>query len=163
MNTEITTYDFRGNDVRVLTDKRAEPWFVAKDICDVLGTDTKDLRAILDGDEIANLDTIEVHHTAGRAPLIVSESGFYKLVMRSRKPVAKEFQRCVTRDVLPSIRKHGAYMTPDTIRQALADPDTLIMLATRLKEETEEKVAAREGCAHLTRYRSAAHHRQQMG
>lgn len=144
MNTEITTYDFRGNDVRVLTDKRAEPWFVAKDICDVLGTDTKDLRAILDADEIANLDTIEVHHTAGRAPLIVSESGFYKLVMRSRKPVAKEFQRWVTRDVLPSIRKHGAYMTPDTIREALADPDTLIMLATRLKEETEERVAAQE-------------------
>lgn len=144
MNTEIANYDFHGNDVRVLTDQDNAPWFIAKDICDVLGTDTKDLRAILDADEIANLDSIEVHHTAGRAPLIVSESGFYKLVMRSRKPVAKEFQRWVTRDVLPSIRKHGAYMTPDTIREALADPDTLIMLATRLKEETEEKRAAQE-------------------
>lgn len=144
MNTEIANYDFHGNDVRVLTDQDDAPWFIAKDICDVLGTDTKDLRAILDADEIANLDTIEVHHTAGRAPLIVSEPGFYKLVMRSRKPVAKEFQRWVTRDVLPSIRKHGAYMTPDTIREALADPDTLIMLATRLKEETEERVAAQE-------------------
>ena len=144
MNTEIANYDFHGNSVRVLTDQDDAPWFIAKDICDVLGTDTKDLRAILDADEIANLDSIEVHHTAGRAPLIVSESGFYKLVMRSRKPVAKEFQRWVTRDVLPSIRKHGAYMTPDTIRQALADPDTLIMLATRLKEETEERQAAQE-------------------
>lgn len=144
MTSEIANYDFHGNDVRILTDQDNAPWFIAKDICDVLGTDTKDLRAILDADEIANLDSIEVHHTAGRAPLIVSESGFYKLVMRSRKPVAKEFQRWVTRDVLPSIRKHGAYMTPDTIRQALADPDTLIMLATKLKEETEEKVAAQE-------------------
>lgn len=144
MTSEIANYDFHGNDVRILTDQDNAPWFIAKDICDVLGTDTKDLRAILDADEIANLDSIEVHHTAGRAPLIVSESGFYKLVMRSRKPVAKEFQRWVTRDVLPSIRKHGAYMTPDTIREALADPDTLIMLATRLKEETEEKRAAQE-------------------
>ena len=144
MNSEIANYDFHGSTVRVLTDQDDAPWFIAKDICDVLGTDTKDLRAILDADEIANLDTIEVHHTAGRAPLIVSESGFYKLVMRSRKPVAKEFQRWVTRDVLPSIRKHGAYMTPDTIREALADPDTLIMLATKLKEETEERQAAQE-------------------
>ena len=144
MNSEIANYDFHGSAVRVLTDQDDAPWFIAKDICDVLGTDTKDLRAILDADEIANLDTIEVHHTAGRAPLIVSESGFYKLVMRSRKPVAKEFQRWVTRDVLPSIRKHGAYMTPDTIREALADPDTLIMLATKLKEETEERQAAQE-------------------
>ena len=144
MTSEIANYDFHGNDVRILTDQDNAPWFIAKDICDVLGTDTKDLRAILDADEIANLDSIEVHHTAGRAPLIVSESGFYKLVMRSRKPVAKEFQRWVTRDVLPSIRKHGAYMTPDTIREALADPDTLIMLATKLKEETEEKRAAQE-------------------
>ena len=93
---QITPFEFHGNDVRALTDEHGDPWFIAKDICDVLGTDTKDLRAILDADEIANLDTIEVHHTAGRAPLIVSEAGFYKLVLRSRKPVAKEFQRWVT-------------------------------------------------------------------
>ncbi len=71
MDTKITPFDFHGNEVRILTGEQDEPWFIAKDICDVLGTDTKDLRAILDADEIANLDTIEVHHTAGRAPLIV--------------------------------------------------------------------------------------------
>ena len=144
MNTEITNYDFHGNSVRVLTDQDDAPWFIAKDICDVLGIDTNHVREGLDDDEITNLRNTEVWNQPGRAPLIVSESGFYKLVMRSRKPVAKEFQRWVTRDVLPSIRKHGAYMTPDTIRQALADPDTLIMLATRLKEEAEEKRAAQE-------------------
>lgn len=144
MNTEITNYDFHGNSVRVLTDQDDAPWFIAKDICDVLGIDTNHVREGLDDDEITNLRNTEVWNQPGRAPLIVSESGFYKLVMRSRKPVAKEFQRWVTRDVLPSIRRHGAYMTPDTIRQALADPDTLIMLATRLKEETEERVAAQE-------------------
>lgn len=107
---QITPFEFRGNDVRALTDEHGDPWFIAKDICDVLGTDTKDLRAILDADEIANLDTIEVHHTAGRAPLIVSEAGFYKLVLRSRKPVAKEFQRWVTHEVLPQIRRTGGYI-----------------------------------------------------
>lgn len=144
MTSEIANYDFRGNNVRILTDQDNAPWFIAKDICDVLGTETRDISKILDDDEFSNVDSIHIAQNGGRAPLIVSESGFYKLVMRSRKPVAKEFQRWVTRDVLPSIRKHGAYMTPDTIREALADPDTLIMLATRLKEETEEKVAAQE-------------------
>lgn len=109
-NNKITRFDFHGANVRVITDEQGEPWFIAKDICDVLGTDTKDLRAILDADEIANLDTIEVHHTAGRAPLIVSESGFYRLVLRSRKPVAKEFQRWVTHEVLPQIRRTGGYI-----------------------------------------------------
>ena len=61
---QITPFEFHGNDVRALTDEHGDPWFIAKDICDVLGTDTKDLRAILDADEIANLDTIEVHRTA---------------------------------------------------------------------------------------------------
>lgn len=146
MNAEIATYDFRGSAVRVLTDKRSEPWFIAKDICDVLEIRTDSIRSILDEDEVTeiNPNTIGVAQNGGRAPLIVSESGFYKLVLRSRKPIAKEFQRWVTHDVLPSIRKHGAYMTPDTIRQALADPDTLIMLATRLKEETEERQMAQE-------------------
>lgn len=141
---EPAEYVFRGRHVRIITDRQHVPWFIAKDVCDILGTDTKDLRAILDTDEITNLDTIEVQPTAGRAPLIISESGFYKLVLRSRKPVAKEFQRWVTHNVLPSIREHGAYMTPDTIRAALADPDTIIMLATRLKEESAQRQEAQE-------------------
>lgn len=147
MNSEIVNYDFHGNNVRILTDQDNAPWFIAKDICNVLDIRTNSIRAILDEDEVgelANVNTIDIAQNGGRAPLIVSESGFYKLVMRSRKTVAKEFQRWVTRDVLPSIRKHGAYMTTDTIREALADPDTLIMLATKLKEETEERVAAQE-------------------
>lgn len=99
MNTEITNYDFHGNSVRVLTDQDDAPWFIAKDICDVLGIDTNHVREGLDDDEITNLRNTEVWNQPGRAPLIVSESGFYKLVMRSRKPVAKEFQRWVTRDL----------------------------------------------------------------
>lgn len=141
---EITPFDFHGNNVRVLTDERDEPWFIAKDICDVLGIDTNHVREGLDDDEITNLRNTEVWNQPGRAPLIVSEAGFYKLVLRSRKPVAKEFQRWVTHDVLPSIRKHGAYMTEQTVEQILSDPDTLIRLATDLKHEREARKQAEQ-------------------
>ena len=144
MDTKIAPFDFHGHNVRILTDEQDEPWFIAKDICDVLGIDTNHVREGLDDDEITNLRNTEVWNQPGRAPLIVSESGFYKLVMRSRKPVAKEFQRWVTHDVLPSIRKHGAYMTEQTVERILSDPDTLIRLATDLKHEREARKQAEQ-------------------
>ena len=72
----------------------------------------------------------------------VSEAGLYKLIMRSRKENAKPFQRWVTHEVLPTIRKHGAYMSEQTIEQALASPDFLIKLATQLKNEQEARKQA---------------------
>lgn len=151
MNQEVQTYDFHGSTVRLLADAQGTPWFVAKDICDVLGLGniTEALRA-LDDDEKTNFRNSEVAQNGGRDPLIVSEAGFYKLVMRSRKPVAKEFQRWVTHDVLPSIRQHGAYMTQQTIEQVLTDPDTLIRLATDLKHEREARAQAEQQVRSLT-------------
>lgn len=110
-----------------------EPWFVAKDVCDVLGIKTNHLREDgrgLDDDEVMNLPNWDV---GGKAPLIVSEAGFYKLVMRSRKPEAKAFQRWVTHEVLPAIRRTGGYMvakqdeTPEQImaRAVLVAQDTI--------------------------------------
>lgn len=145
MTTQITPFDFHGNEVRVLTDERDEPWFIAKDICDVLGiSNVGDAVSVLDDDEKSNIGISDVWNQPGRAPLIVSEAGFYKLVLRSRKPVAKEFQRWVTHDVLPSIRKHGAYMTEQTVERILSDPDTLIRLATDLKREREARKQAEQ-------------------
>lgn len=138
MNNEIQRFDFKGESLRALTDEAGEPWFVAKDACDILGIDTNHLREALDDDEITNLRNSEVWNQPGRAPLIISEPGLYKLIMRSRKPEAKEFQRWVTHEVLPSIRKHGAYMTQQTLDKALTSPDFLIQLATKLKEEQEK-------------------------
>lgn len=69
---------------------------------------------------------------------IVNEAGLYSLVLGSRKPEAREFKRWVTHEVLPSIRKHGAYMTQQTLDKALTSPDFLIQLATKLKEEQEK-------------------------
>lgn len=138
MNNEIQRFEFKGASLRALTDEAGEPWFVAKDACDILGNDTNHLREALDDDEITNLRNSEVWNQPGRAPLIISEPGLYKLIMRSRKPEAKEFQRWVPHEVLPSIRKHGAYMTQQTLDKALTSPDFLIQLATKLKEEQEK-------------------------
>ncbi|UVX36081.1 MAG: antirepressor protein KilAC domain [Namikivirus ozawa] len=110
MNTEIQTFNFHNNPVRTLTDENGDPWFVAKDVCDILGIDTNHLREALDDDEITNLRNSEVWNQPGRAPLIISEPGLYKLIMRSRKPEAKTFQRWVTHEVLPQIRRTGGYI-----------------------------------------------------
>lgn len=107
MNNEIQKFDFKGAALRTLTDEAGEPWFVAKDVCDILGTDTRDLHKILESDEITNVDSIHIAQNGGKAPLIISEPGLYRLVMKSRKPEAKEFQRWVTHEVLPQIRRTG--------------------------------------------------------
>lgn len=73
---------------------------------------------------------------------VISESGLYSAVLRSRVPQAKEFKRWVPREVLPSIRRHGTYMTGETIERVLQDPDTLIQLATQLKDERAAREAS---------------------
>ena len=115
-----------------------EPWFVAKDVCDALGVATNHLRESgrgLDDDEVASLPNWE---GKGSAPTIISEAGLYSLIMRSRKPEAKSFKRWVTHEVLPSIRKHGMYATPQTVEDMLADPDTMIRTLQALKAEREK-------------------------
>src|SRR5699024_3955669 len=69
----------------------------------------------------------------------VNEDGLYDVILDSRKPEAKRFRKWITSEVIPSIRKHGAYMTPETIEQALLNPDTIIQLATNLKEEQKKR------------------------
>lgn len=131
MDIQVFNNEQFGN-VRVMS-LNDEPWFVAKDVCDVLGIKTNHLREDgrgLDDDEVLSLPNWEGR---GSAPLIVSEAGFYKLVMRSRKPEAKAFQRWVTHEVLPAIRRTGGYMvasqdeTPEQImaRAVLVAQDTI--------------------------------------
>ena len=141
MANEVQRFDFKGAALRTLTDENGEPWFIAKDVCDILEIRTNNLRATLEPDEISessNDYSIDIAQNGGKAPLIISEPGLYRLVMKSRKPEAKEFQRWVTHEVLPSIRKHGAYMTQQTLDKALTSPDFLIQLTTKLKEEQEK-------------------------
>lgn len=142
MNTEIKTFNFNDTPVRALTDENGDPWFSGQDVCDILGTGTNHLREYLDEDEITNIRTTDIGQNGGKAPVFINEPGLYKLIMRSRKPEAKTFQRWVTHEVLPTIRKHGAYATEATIDRILSDPDFGIRLLTNLKEERTKRIEA---------------------
>ena len=112
-----------------------EPWFVGKDLAECLGySNTRDaIDKHIDKEDkgVAKLDTL-----GGKQNMtIVNESGLYSLILSSQLPTAKRFKKWVTREVLPSIRKHGAYMTPEVIEETLTNPDFIIQLATTLKEE----------------------------
>nr|UVX89513.1 MAG: antirepressor protein KilAC domain [Bacteriophage sp.] len=142
MDTEIQTFNFNSASLRTLTDENGDPWFVAKDVCDILGLEnSRKATADLDSDE-KNTVTISDGIPGNPNRTIISEPGLYKLIMRSRKPEANEFQRWVTHEVLPSIRKHGIYATNTTIDQILADPDFGIRLLTDLKEERAKRIEA---------------------
>lgn len=142
MSNQIQPFDFNGIQVRVLTDEHGNPWFLGADVCAILGTATNHIREYLDADEITNIRSTDIAQNGGKAPVFVSESGLYSLVLRSRKPEAREFKRWVTHEVLPSIRRHGAYMTESTLEKAVTEPDFLIRLATQIKQERAEKEKA---------------------
>ena len=128
---------FNGHELRIIENGN-EIWFVAKDVCNILEIkNSRDAVSRLDDDEkgVVFTDT-----PGGRQKLqAVNEFGLYNLVLTSRKPEAKEFKRWITHEVIPSIRQHGAYMTPETLEQALLNPDTIINIATRLKEEQQRR------------------------
>ena len=116
-------------------------WFVGKDVAEILGYE-RPSKAILDHVDPEDKDGIPIQDSIGRKQNtpIINESGLYSLVLSSKLPSAKEFKRWVTSEILPSIRRHGAYMTPGTIEDVLLNPDTIIRLAQQLKAE-KEKVA----------------------
>lgn len=96
----------QGQQVRTIMNKD-EPWFVLKDVCDVLGLRTDKARERLNSDDVDNHLSKGVIPSRGRPLLMVNESGLYDVILDSRKPQAKQFRRWVTNEVLPSIRKHG--------------------------------------------------------
>lgn len=127
-------FNFNGQQVRTLIISN-EPYFVATDVIKILGlTNTTVALSRLDDDERSKFNLGRQGETN-----IVNEYGLYELILASRKPQAHEFKRWITHEVLPSIRKHGAYMTPQTIEKALLNPDTIINLATQLKQEQEQR------------------------
>jgi len=112
-----------------------EPWFVAVDVCRILDlSNTSMALQRLDEDERAKFNLGRQGETN-----IINEYGLYNLILASRKREAKQFKRWITHDVIPTIRKHGAYMTPEVIEKTLTDPDFIIQLATQLKKERAEK------------------------
>ena len=136
---DLQTFNYQSNEVRTIQ-KDGDPWFVLKDVCQVLGiTNHKNIYARLDPDEkgVRQMDT-----PGGKQEMsIINESGLYNVILRSDKPEAKPFRKWVTSEVLPTIRRHGGYMTPDTLEKAMQDPDTMIRLLTTLKEERAARQA----------------------
>lgn len=116
-----------------------QTWFVGKDVAVALGyekpTDAVRKKVASEDRGISKMET----PSGNQEMTIINESGLYSLVLSSKLPGAKQFKRWVTSEVLPSIRKHGLYATPDTVEQMIADPDTAIRLLTQLKEERAEK------------------------
>ena len=147
MSTDIVQpFDFKGHQVRTLTFETGQTWWVLKDVCDVLGIkNATDVAKRLDQDEVTRFN---LGGLSGESN-IVNEAGLYKIVLRSDKPEAREFQRWVTHDVLPSIRRHGAYMSEDVVERTLSDPDYLIRLATALKDERAARAVAEKQVCEL--------------
>lgn len=116
-----------------------EPWFVGKDVADILGyqNGSRDINRHVDEEDRHKAMIFDGNQD--KKTIIINESGLYSLILSSKMPSAKKFKHWVTSEVLPSIRKHGAYMTEDTIEKALTSPDFLIQLATNLKEEREKR------------------------
>ena len=135
MNTNLQTWNYESSEVRTIQ-KNGEPWWVLADVCKVLDlSNPSKVADRLEPDEKANFEL----GLRGGATNCINESGLYAVILRSDKPQAKPFRKWVTNEVLPSIRKHGAYMTDQTLERALTSPDFLIELATQLKAEQAQR------------------------
>ena len=128
---ELNVFTYNGNEVRTVQ-HNGETWWILKDVCIILGLKNPTMIVErLEDDEVAKFN---LGGLSGETN-IINESGLYNVILRSDKPEAKPFRKWVTSEVLPAIRKHGAYMTPETLEQAILNPDTIIKIATAVKEE----------------------------
>lgn len=137
---ELQNFNFSGQDVRIIT-INDEPWFVGKDVADIIGysNSRKALSDHVDDEDkgVTKSDTLGGNQNI----TIINESGLYSLILKSKKPEAKQFKRWVTSEVLPTIRKHGTYMTQPQVPTTQRE---LIMLALAGNEETNQRIDAIE-------------------
>ena len=123
--------------------QNGDPWFVAADVCKALdlGDTHKAVERLEDDEKGRN----SIPTLGGNQEMTtVSEAGLYSLVLGSRKPEAKAFKRWITHEVIPTIRKHGMYATPETVERMLDDPDSMIQILQTLKSERAARLQAEE-------------------
>ena len=140
MNNDIQIFNYNNHEVRTVQ-KDGEPWFVLKDVCAILDISNHKMTAQrLDVDEVSQTYLID---SIGRKQemTVINESGLYNVILRSDKPESKPFRKWVTSEVLPSIRKHGAYMTQEKLQEVLCNPDALFQIVSALKEESDKRKA----------------------
>lgn len=113
MNTQLETFAFQSHALRILPDEHGAPWFIAKDVCDILELPNVSMAiGRLDDDE--KLTSTLLMSGQNREVFLINEPGLYSLILTSRKPEAKAFKKWLTSEVLPSIRKHGAYISENS-------------------------------------------------
>lgn len=140
MTSEIQSYNFNGAALRTLTDENGEPWFVAKDVCDILEiSNPSDALKRLDDDERSRFNLGRQGETN-----IVNEAGLYVLVLGSRKPEAHEFKRWVTHEVLPQIRKTGGYIPTTDADDDMTILAKAVMIGQRTMEAQKRKIAEQQ-------------------
>lgn len=142
---DIQLFKFENQKVRTMVIDE-EPYFVGKDVATILGY-SNSRKALIDHvDDEDKKDDVTIRDAIGRnqATVVINESGLYSLIMSSKMPDAKKFKHWVTSDVLPAIRRHGAYLSDEKIEEVLTNPDTIIKLATQLKEEREGRLLAEQ-------------------
>lgn len=147
MDNGTQVFQFDGAKVRVVV-KDGEPWFVAKDVAEVLGY-ARPADAVAEHCKNKTLHTVcgETPNTKGRGGLranttlsIIPERDIYRLVMRSNLPSAERFEEWVVAEVLPTIRKHGVYMTPEKLEEYFVNPPMFFKVAEQLKDEYERRI-----------------------
>ena len=124
--------------------QNGEPWFVGKDVADILGyKDTVNaLKAHVDDED---KDRWQITTQFGdKEATVINESGLYSLVFASKLPAAKQFKHWVTSEVLPTLRKHQVYATPEMAEKIINDPDVMIRVLQEIKTERERRIAAEE-------------------
>lgn len=127
--------------IRVATNENGEPLFCLADLCRSLGlSNNRKVKSQLDDDVTLSYPIVDALGRNQQATF-VNESGMYTVILRSDSPLARPMQKWVTSEVLPSVRKHGGYLTPQKIEEVLTNPDTIIQLATKLKEEQAKNKA----------------------
>lgn len=140
MSNEIQRFEFKDASLRALTDEAGEPWFVAKDVCDILEiSNPSDALKRLDDDERSRFNLGRQGETN-----IVNEAGLYVLVLGSRKPEAHEFKRWVTHEVLPQIRKTGGYIPTS---ESDSDEDIMakaVLVAQKTIKQKNQQIAEQQ-------------------
>ncbi|MFB3194157.1 phage antirepressor [Staphylococcus pseudintermedius] len=140
---ELQTFNFEELPVRTLT-VDDEPYFVGKDVSDILGY-SNSRKALSDHvDEEDKLTSQIVTAGQRRNQTLINESGLYSLIFSSKLDSAKRFKRWVTSEVLPAIRKHGIYATDSVIEQTIQNPDYIIRVLTEFKKEREGRLVAEQ-------------------
>jgi len=138
---QVEIFNFRGNNVRTIEIDDV-PYFVGNDVSQILGYSNyrKATSEHVDEDDKLRAQIRDAGQL--RSMTVINESGIYSLILSSKLPAAREFKSWVTSEVLPTIRKHGAYLTESAIEKTLTDPDYLIKLATQIKTERNGRLLA---------------------